>query len=324
MLKLLLKLLCSIIPAAMLALPALAQDFPARAVTIVVGYPPGGSNDIAARNVQAKLSERLGVPVIIENRPGAGGSIAAQAVSKAAPDGHTLLLTWDAHVINSVAYKDIPFDIFKDFVPVTMLGRFPLVMVAPAALPANNLKEFVVLAKAKPGQFNFASVGAGSPTRLHAENLASLAGMKVVHVPYKGGGPAIVALITSEVAFSFLSYASVKTQLDAGKLKALAVTGAKRLPELPSAPTMAESGFPDGQGYSWVGMFAPAGTPAAVVAKLHREFAATLADADVQKKFAAAGVEILGTTPQELDRYVRGEYDKWSKFARESKLNFAD
>jgi tripartite-type tricarboxylate transporter receptor subunit TctC len=321
-LKPLFKSLCSIIAAAMLASPALAQEFPTRPVTIVVGYPPGGSNDIAARNVQQKLSERLGVAVIIENRTGAGGSIAAQAVAKAAPDGHTLLLTWDAHVINSVAYKDIPFDIFKDFVPVTMLGRFPLVMVAPAALPANNLKEFVVLAKSKPGQYNFASVGAGSPTRLHAENLARLAGMEVVHVPYKGGGPAIIALITSEVAFSFLSYASVKTQLDSGKLKALAVTGAKRLPELASTATMAESGFPDGQGYSWVGMFAPAGTPAAIVAKLNREFAATLADPDVQKKFAVAGVEIVGSSPQDLDRYVHAEYDKWSKFARDSKLTF--
>jgi tripartite-type tricarboxylate transporter receptor subunit TctC len=306
------------------AFPSVAQEFPTRPVTIVVGFAPGGSNDIMARNVQAKLAERLGVPVVVENRPGGGGVVGTSYVAKAAPDGYTLLLTWDTHVVNSLVMKDLPFDIFKDFVPVSFLGRFPLVMVTRKDLPANNLREFVALAKKQPGKMNFASVGAGSSTRLQAENLIKLAGIEVVHIPYKGAGPSVMALVTGEVAFSFLSYGAIKGQLDGGKLKALAVTGATRMPELPDVPTTAESGYPDSQGYSWIGMFAPAGTPEAVVQRLNREFKATLADAEVQRKITGIGVEPISSTPQELDAYVKTEYGKWSKFVKESKLNFAD
>lgn len=305
------------------ALGVAAQDFPSRPVTIVVGYAPGGSNDIMARNVQAKLSDRLGVPVIVENRPGADGMIGSGYVAKAAPDGYTLLLTWDAHVVNSIVRKDIAYDIFKDFTPVTLLGRFPLVLVASNDLPVDDVKQLIALAKREPGKLSFASVGAASSTRLHAENLVRLAGINAFHVPYKGAGPSVVAVMRGEVSFSFLSYAAIRGQLDAGKIKALAVTGANRLPELPKVATMAESGYPDSQGYSWIGIFAPAGTPQAVVSRLNKEFRAALADAEVEKKVSASGVEIIGSPPSDLDRYVRAEYDKWSRFVERTNLTFA-
>jgi len=301
---------------------AVATDkFPQRPVSIVVGYAPGGSNDIMARNVQGKLGETLGVPVIVENKPGADGMIGTAYVAKAPADGHTLLLTWDAHVVNSIVRENLQFDTYKDFLPVTLMGRFPLVLVAGSELPANNVKELVALAAAKPGELSFASVGAASSTRLHAENLVSLAGIKAIHVPYKGAGPSVIALVRGEVSFSFLSYAAVRGQLEAGKLKALAVTGATRLKELPDVPTMAQSGYPDAQGYSWIGIFAPAGTPTATIAKLNKAFVTTLTDAEVAKRLADSGVEVIASSPEELNRHVRAEYERWSGFVRQTKLS---
>ncbi len=305
-----------------LSLGAAAQTFPSHPITIIVGYAPGGSNDIMARLLQPKLSERLGVPVVVENRPGADGVIGTTAVAKSAPDGHTLLLTWDAHVVNAIVKKDLPFDIWKDFAPVSLVGRFPLILVTNSEFPAKNVGELVKLGKEQPGKLDFASVGASSSTRLHAENFVKLAGIQAVHVPYKGAGPSVVALMRNEVSFSFLSYAAVKGQLDAGKLKALAVTGEKRLAELPDTSTMAESGFGDGQGYSWLGIYAPAGRPPAVVKRLSDELRAVVKDPEVQKAILANGVEPIGSTPEELDRYVHSEYEKWSRFVQGSHLTF--
>ena len=301
---------------------ASAQGFPNRPVTLIVPFAAGGGSDVVARTIQPKLAERLGVSVVVENKPGAAGILATNHVAKAAPDGYTLFLSWDTHSINPVVTKDLPYDTFKDFVPVTLLVRLPLVMGAWAGLPANNVQEFVALAKKNPGKLNYASVGSGSSNRLHSENLHRLAGIDVVHVPYKGGGPSVAAMMTGEVAYSFLSLASQKGQFDAGKLKPLAVTSSKRMPELPNVPTMIESGFPGFEAYAWIGIFAPAGTPEAVVQRLHRDFTATLADPDVAKRLAAAGAEIVGSTPQELDRFARGEYEKWAKFAKETQLKF--
>lgn len=299
-----------------------AQSFPARPVTLVVPFAPGGGSDIVARTLQPKLSERLGQAVQVDNKPGASGVIATQAVAKAAPDGHTLFLSWDTHAINPVVMKDLPYDTFKDFVPVTLLARLPLVMGAWGALPANNLQEFIALAKRQPGKMNYASVGSGSSNRLHSENLHRLAGIELAHVPYKGGGPSIQAMLTGEVAYSFLSYASMRGHIASGKLKALAVTGDKRIPDIPNVPTMIESGFPGFEAYGWIGIFAPAGTPDAAVARLHRDFVAALADAEVGKRLVAAGVESIGSTPQELDAWVRKDHEKWVRFVRETKLKF--
>ena len=305
------------------AVPAFSQPaFPTRPVTLVVPFAPGGGSDIVARTVQPRLAERLGQPVQVDNKPGASGVIATQAVAKAAADGHMLFLSWDTHAINPVVMKDLPYDTFRDFVPVTLLARLPLVMGAWGGLPANTLAEFIALARRQPGKMNYASVGSGSSNRLHSENLHRLAGIELAHVPYKGGGPSIQAMLTGEVVYSFLSYASMRGHIAAGRLKALAVTGDKRIAELPAVPTMIESGFPGFEAYGWIGIFAPAGTPEPVVARLHRDFVAALAEAEVGKRLAAAGVEPIGSTPAELDAWVRKDYDKWVRFVRDTKLRF--
>ena len=301
---------------------AFAQAFPTRPVTLMVPFAPGGGSDTVARIIQPRLSELLGQPVLVENRPGASGAIATNAVAKAQPDGHTLFLSWDTHAINAVIMKDLPYDTFKDFVPVTLLARLPLVMGVWAGLPANTLAEFVALAKREPGKLNYASVGTGSSNRLYSEYLHSLAGIQVAHIPYKGGGPSIQAMLTGEVAYSFLSFASMRGHIQAGKLKAFAVTGSKRMPDIANVPTMIESGFPGFEVYGWIGIFAPAATPEAVVARLNRDFVATVRDPEVLRKFAAAGVEPYGSTPAELDRWVRSEYEKWTKFVKSSNLKF--
>lgn len=302
-----------------------AEDkFPGKPVTIVVGYDPGGSNDVMARNIQPALADKLGVPVIIMNKPGASGMIGANYVAKSAPDGYTLLLTWDAHVINPLVRKDVPYDIFRDFSAVTLLGRFPLIMVAGSALGGHSLGEFVSLLKSKPGTFNYASVGVGSPIQLFAENFLSAAKISATHVPYKGAAPSVQALASGEVAFSFLSYAAVRGFLADGRLKALATTGSKRMQELPTLPTMAEAGFPEAQGYSWVGIVAPAGLPSAIKTRLSQAFASALADAGVQKRLKDAGVEPIGTSPEEFDKYLHQEYDKWSRFVQSSNVRFTE
>jgi tripartite-type tricarboxylate transporter receptor subunit TctC len=306
--------------------PAAAQSppsgFPDKPVRLVIPFGPGGVTDLIARTIQPKLSERFGQPVVIDNRPGAGGVIATQHVARSPADGYTLFLSWDSHTINPIVMKDLPYDTFKDFAPVTLLVRLPLVMGAWGGLPANTLGEFITLAKNQPGKLNFASIGSGSSNRLHSELLNSLAGTQVMHIPYKGGGPAIQAMLTGEVAYGFFSFGSMRGHVQAGKLKPLAVTGTKRMAELPNVPTMAESGFPGFEAYSWVGIYAPAGTPDAVITRLNRDFGAVLADPEISKKLVALGVEIVGSTPQALQQFQRADYDKWSRFVREAKLKF--
>ena len=306
------------------AATAFAQGFPTKAVTLLVPFAPGGGSDTVARTIQSKLGEKLGQPVLVENRTGASGAIATAAVAKAPPDGHTLFLSWDTHAINPVIMKDLPYDTFKDFVPVTLLARLPLVMGVWSGLPANTMAEFIALAKRQPGKLNYASVGTASSNRLYSEYMHSLAGIELAHIPYKGGGPSIQAMLTGEVAYSLLSFASQKGYFQSGRLKAFAVTGAKRMADLPDVPTLIESGFPGMEVYGWIGIFAPAGTPEAVVARLNRDFIATIQDADVAKRLAAAGVDAVGSTPAELDRWVRSEYDKWSKFVKSSNVSFKE
>ena len=302
---------------------ALAQSaFPSKPVTLVVPFAPGGGSDIVARTLQPKLAALLGQSVVVDNKPSASGVIATNFVAKAPPDGHTLFLSWDNHSINPVINKDLPYDTAKDFAPVTLLVRLPLVMGAWGGLPVGNAQEFIALAKRQPGKLNYASVGSGSSNRLVSENLNRLAGIDVAHIPYKGGGPSIIALLSGEVAYSYLSYASLRGHIASGKIKALAVTGARRLPDLPNVPTMIESGFPGFEAYGWIGIFAPAGTPEAVIARLNRDFLATLADAEVKQRVASIGAEIVGSTPQELDAFWRKEYEFWEKFVRETKLRF--
>jgi tripartite-type tricarboxylate transporter receptor subunit TctC len=308
---------------ACLAAIAHAQPaFPSRPVTLVLPSAPGDPSDLIARVLQPKMSERLGQQLVVENRPGGSAVIASNAVAKALPDGHTLLLALSAHAINPVALKEMPYDTFRDFAPVTLLARFPLVVGASAAVPGGTLREFIDAAKAKPGAANFSSPGIGTLSFLVGEEINRRSGLDGVHLPFKGGAPAVQALLANQAQICVISLNLMQAHFQSGRLKALAVTSAKRIAQLPDVPTVAESGFPGFEVYNWFGVFAPAAAPQAAIARLHRDFAAALQDADVRQKLGAVGFESVGSTPQELDRFVRREFEHWDRFVREFDVKF--
>lgn len=294
-----------------------------RPLVLVVPYPPGGSTDILARILQPKLSERMhGRSVIVENRAGAASQIATAFVARAAPDGNTLLVSFDNHGINPAARKNLPYDTFKDFAAIGQTVRFPLVIGANPSLPGDNLKAFFEAARKNPNKhYNYASTGVGSLNHLAPEELKRLSGVDLLHVPYGGGGPAIQAVVGGQADMTWLSFAALRGQIQAGKIKALAVAGDKRLPDLPNVPTVAESGFPGFVAYSWSGMFAPAGTPPATVKALTADFQAVLADPEVKRKLTEAGFEIVASDGPALDAYVRSEYERWDKFIKTNHIN---
>jgi tripartite-type tricarboxylate transporter receptor subunit TctC len=308
---------------ACLAAIAQAQPaFPSRPVSLVLPSAPGDPTDLIARVLQPKMSERLGQPFLVENRPGGSAVIASNAVAKAQPDGHTLLLALSAHSINPIAVKELPYDTFRDFAPVTLLARFALIVGANAAVRGSNLREFLDDAKSQPGALNFASPGVGTLSFLVGEEINRRSGLNAVHLAFKGGAPAIQAMIAGQAQYGALPLNLMGAHFASGRLKPLAVTSAKRAPQLPSVPTVAESGFLGFEAYNWIGVFAPAATPAPVVARLHGEFTAALTEADVRQKLLAVGFEIVGSTPQELDRFVRGEFEHWDRFVREFNVKF--
>ena len=308
--------------ALMISNPALAQSD--KPLTLVVPFPPGGSTDITARTIQSKLAERIGRPVVVENRPGAASQIATQHVAKAAPDGNTLLISFDNHSINPIVKPKLPYDTFKDFVGVSLLVRFPLVIAANPSVQGNNLSEFIAAAKKRPGYYSYASTGIGSLNQLAMEDLKRKAGIFVLHVPYGGGGPAIAAVVGNTASMTLLSYAALKGQIQADKLKPLAVTGAQRLPELPKTPTVAESGYPGFEAYSWIGVFAPADTPAAIVKKLTADFQAVLSDPEIKTKLTQGGFDVQASDGPTLDKYAKSEFDRWQQFVKTTKLNLDD
>lgn len=291
---------------------------------LVITFPPGGSTDIAARMMQPRLGELAGRPVIVENRPGAASQIATQYVAKSAPDGNTLLFSFDTHAINPIAKPKLPYDTFKDFVGVSLTLRYPLVIGVHPSVPGKNLKEFLEAARKEPGKYSYASTGLGSMNHLVMEDIKRRSGTFVLHVPFSGGGPAVQAVISNVSNLTLLSYAALRGQIQGGKIKPLAVTGAKRLPELPDVPTVAESGFPGFEAYSWSGVFAPAATPAATVKKLTEDFQGTLNTPDVRNKLTASGFEVMATDGPALDRHVRTEYERWSKFVRDNNLKLEE
>ena len=293
-------------------------------LTLVVPFPPGGSTDITARTIQTKLSERIGKPVVIENRPGAASQIATQHVARSAPDGNTLLISFDNHSINPIVKSKLPYDTFKDFVGVSLLVRFPLVIAANPSVPGNNLTEFIAAAKKSPGLYSYASTGVGSLNQLAMEDIKRKAGIFVLHVPYGGGGPAIAAVVGNTASMTLLSYAALKGQIQADKLKALAVTGAQRLPELPKTPTVAESGYPGFEAYSWIGAFAPVDTPAPIVKKLTADFQAVLNDPEVKSKLTQGGFDVQASDGPTLDRYAKKEFERWQQFIKNTQLNLDD
>ena len=307
---------------ALLAAIAQAQPaFPSRPVSLVLPSAPGDPTDLIARVLQPTMSGRLGQPFLVENRPGGSAVIASNAVANALPDGHTLLLALSAHSINPIALKELPYDTFRDFAPVTLLARFALIVGANAAVRGSNLREFIDAARAQPG-LNFASPGIGTLSFLVGEEISRRSGLNAVHIAYKGGAPAIQAMIAGETQYGALPLNLMSAHFASGRLKPLAVTSATRAPQLPGVPTVAESGFPGFEAYNWIGVFAPAATPDPVIAGLHAAFAAALAEADVRQKLVTVGFEIVGSTPQALDRFVRREFEHWDAFVREFNVKF--
>jgi tripartite-type tricarboxylate transporter receptor subunit TctC len=289
-----------------------------RPLVLVVTFPPGGSTDITARIVQPELQKRVGRPVVVENKPGAASQVGTLYVARAAPDGNTLLVCFDTHAINPIAKKNLPYDTFRDFVGVSLAVRFPLVMGASAQTPGKDLKEFLAAAKQAPGKYSYASTGVGSLNHLAAEDLKRQSGTEILHVPYGGGGPAVQAVLGNTVNFTLLSYAALKSNIAAGRIKALAVTGTSRLPDLPDVPTVAESGFPGFEAYSWIGIFAPAKTPEAAVRKLTADIQAALHSPEVSGKLGEAGFEVIASDGPALDRYAREQHDRWEAFVKKT------
>jgi tripartite-type tricarboxylate transporter receptor subunit TctC len=300
------------------ALPVSAQDYPNRPVKVVVPFSPGGAVDGPMRVIAQELSKRLGEQVFVENKPGAGATIGADLVAKSPLDGYTLLLASQTIAISATLYTKLPFDPIEDFAPITLIGREPGVLVVNPALPAKTLQELVAYAKERPGQLDYASSGNGSGQHLFAALLASSTGMKLNHVPYKGSAQATTDLLGGQVMMSIPGTAGMVGHIKAGKLRALAVTGATRSPQLPDVPTMMESGVPGYEAYVWMGLFAPKGTPAAIIDKIQREVVAVLAAPEVKTYMATAGIEIVGSTPAEFGKFFRLEKDLWVRVIRET------
>jgi len=295
---------------------ASAQDFPTRPLRLIIGFAPGGSTDLVARVVAQKMAASVGQQVVVDNRPGANGMIGADLVAKATPDGHTLLLSSIGPMaINASLYK-MPYDIVRDFAPVTYTGNVTNLLVVHPSVAAANVKELIALAKAQPGKLAFGSSGTGGAPHMAVELFKILAKVDVVHVPYKGGGPAMADLVGGQIAGSFASMPSSIPFVRSGKLRALAVTAPKRSPAAPEVPTVSEAGIPGFTVLDWQGMFTTAKTPPAVVAKLNSEIKRALALPDVVEKLATAGVEIQTTSPEEWGRFVQSEIDKWAKVVK--------
>ncbi|WP_370641740.1 tripartite tricarboxylate transporter substrate binding protein [Cupriavidus sp. MP-37] len=308
---------CLVLSAAA-APPVLAQSFPARPVRLVVPYPPGGPTDIVARVVGQKLSERLGQPLVVENRPGAGGNIGAEAVARAAPDGYTLLVATTAHAINMTLFRKPGYDTRKDFAPVSLLTRGPLVLVTAPATPAANVAELIAMARARPGQVTFASSGNGQSTHLAAELFNSMAGVRMTHVPYKGSAPALTDVMGGQATVMFDTMLSAMPFVRDGKLRALAVTGAQRSPAAPDTPTIAQSGLPGYEATAWNALLAPAGTPPAVLETIAAALKSVLDDADVRARFATQGFAAEWTSPPATAKFLDQEIDKWARVVKAS------
>lgn len=306
-----LAMLCAVSPAG-------AQTaYPSKPIRFVVPFTPGGSGDIFARPIAQKMSESMGQQVIVENRPGSGGVLGSEVVAKAAPDGYTMMMGLTANVaVNPALYAKLPYDPLRDFAPVTLVASAPYVLLVPVSLPAHNVKELIALARSKPGELAYVSLGSGSMGHLSGEMLASMAGVKLLHVPYKTLGQAIPDLISGQVQLLFLGIASAQSQVKSGKLRAIAVSGAKRSPVLPQLPTVAEAGVKGFDLTGWYGVFVPAGTPQDIIARLHSEIVKALALPDVRQRLSGEGAELVGNSPGEFDKFVRSELVKWAKVVK--------
>lgn len=295
-----------------------AQAYPSKPIRIVVPFTPGGSNDVLARVVGEKIQHEWKQPVVVENKPGAGGNIGAEAVAKAPADGYTFLIAANNILaINPSLYERVPFDPVKDFAPVTLLGNVPIVLVVNPSFPAKSVKELIALGKKDDG-LTYASGGSGTPQHLSAELFKSMTGVKMTHVPYKGNAPAVTDLMGGQVQMLFSPINSVLPHIKSGKLRALAVASDARLSSLPDVPTIAEAGVPGYRSDIWIALVAPAGTPRDIVSKMQQEVAKALAQSDVKEKLLAQGIEPASSTPEQLNTLIRADLARWTKVVKES------
>jgi len=313
--KILIALLCAF------AIPALAQPYPAKPVRVIVPYPPGGGNDTLGRLFAAKLGERMGQPFVVENRPGAGTMIGTEAAAKSPPDGYTILLSSIAtHALSPNLYARVPYDPIKDFAPITLLGVAPTVMVVNKDLAAASLAEFIALAKAKPGSFTYASGGNGTPPHINGEVFKALAGVDLLHVPYKGGGPALADLVAGRVHVMLDTAASAMPHVRGGRLRALAISAPQRSPEYPDLPTFAEAGLPQYETNAWYSMHAPGGTPPEIVRRLNAELVAILKDPEILARFKQLSTDPVGNSTEEFAAFVKAELEKYARIIKAANI----
>ena len=297
-----------------------AQEWPAKPIRWIVPYPPGGGTDVIARIMQNRMAEGLGQPIVIENRGGAGGALGTEAAARAAPDGYTLLFTLSSHTINPLLYK-LHYDVERDFAPVSLIVSVPQLIAANPDSPIKSMSELVASAKAQPGKLSFASVGNGTPSHIAGELLKLKMGIDLLHVPYKGGGPAVTDTIGGQVPLILVTAPAAMSQVRAGRLRALAVTTLKRSPGAPDVPTVAEAlNLPDYEVDSWYAMFAPANTPPAIIARIQKEIARVVQLPDVRQKLIEQGGDPVGGPPEQLERVVKAELKKWAEVIQAAKI----
>jgi tripartite-type tricarboxylate transporter receptor subunit TctC len=294
----------------------IAQNYPNKPIRIIVPNSPGGQTDLLGRLVGQKLTEKWGQPVIVDNRSGANTIIGVTLAAKAAPDGYTLAVVSTSMAINPGLVRDLPYDGIKDLAPITNLANIPFMLVAHPSVPAKSIKDLIALAKARPGQLTFGSGGNGSPSHLSGELLNTMAGIKIVHVPYKGLGQSLVGLLSGQVDLIFAGPLIVLPHVNAGRLRAIAVGSPVRFPAIPTIPTVAESGLPGYESGIWFGVVAPAGTPASIVALLNKEIVNILEQPDVKQRLEAINATVIGDTPEQFSNFIKSETLKWTKIAR--------
>ena len=300
---------------------AQAQTYPARPVRLLVPSTPGGSVDTLSRAIATRLSEKWGQQVVVDNRPGAGGVIAAELTAKAPPDGYTLIMCTVASCATNVSlHKNLPYDPVRDFEPVTLVATQNLMLLVHPSIPASSVKDLIATAKAHPGKYSFASAGNGTGGHLSGELFKLLAGIDLLHVPYKGVAPALVDVVSGQVSMTFASILSSLPQVKSGKVKALAVTGLKRSPAAPELPTMMEAGVKGYESATWYGVLAPARTPKEIIARLNTEIVAITKQPDVRDRLSKEGADPVGSSPQELGAYIKSEIAKWSKVVKAAKI----
>jgi len=297
---------------------SIAQAYPTRPVRIVVGFPPGGTSDILARTIASRLAEPLGQAVVVENRAGAGGNIGAEGVAKAAPDGYTLLMGTTSQAISQSLYKKLNYDLLKDFAPITQAVNYSNLLVVHASAGVSNVAELLALARAKPGVLNYGTAGNGTPPHMTGELFKSYTGVNILHVPYKGGAPAIIDLVAGQIPMMFDNVPPLLPHVRSGRVRALANTSLTRLSVLPDVPTLHESGLKGFDAVGWNGLLAPAGTPREIVSRLHTEVAKILRSADVRDQLTSQGADIVGNSPDEFTAWISNEVTKWAGVVRTS------